>query len=75
MTHRLRRARGVSGKFSTLRARAGKSNLPPLDLPEIVRELTPAHEACCQAHAELCALADEQWQHLRSLLGRSGPQE
>lgn len=51
------------------------SYLPPLDLLEIVRELTPAHEACCQAHAKLCALADEQWQHLRSLLGRSGSQE
>lgn len=51
------------------------SYLPPLDLLEIVRELTPAHEACRQAHAELCALADEQWQHLRPLLGRSGSQE
>jgi hypothetical protein len=48
------------------------NNLPPLDLFEIVRELTPAHDACQQAHAALCALADEQWQHVRLLLDRSG---
>lgn len=51
---------------------ATTSNLQPLDLVEIVRELTPAHEACQQAHAELCALADEQWQHIHPLLDCSG---
>lgn len=48
------------------------SNEPPLNLLEIVNELTPAHEACRQAHAELCSLADEQWEHIRPMLNRCG---
>ena len=44
------------------------SNLPPLNLQDIVRDLIPAHEACIQAHAALCKLAEEHWQHLHPLL-------
>lgn len=49
------------------------SNVPPLDLFEIVRELIPAHEACRQAHAVLQELANEQWLHLCPWLDRSTP--
>lgn len=62
----------TSVEWDERRWTATTSNLPPLDLLEIVKELTPVHEACRQAHAELCALADEQWQHVHSLLARSG---
>lgn len=48
------------------------SYMQPLDLLEIVRELKPAHNACRQSHAELCALANEQWQHIHPLLARFG---
>ncbi|MCM2342102.1 hypothetical protein [Rhodoferax sp.] len=42
------------------------SELPPIDLDGIVATLTPCHQACLDAHAKLCMLAAEQWQHIQT---------
>lgn len=42
------------------------SQLPPIDLDEIVATLTPCHQASLVAHAKLCALAEEQWQLIKT---------
>jgi len=49
-----------------------RTELPALDLDEIVAVLTPYHQASLQAHAALCALANEQLQCIQVLLNQPG---
>lgn len=44
------------------------SQHPPIELDDIVDELTPVHAACRTTHAAMCELANEQWAALRFLM-------